>query len=109
LKWNTGTLNPDIGKFIGVYAMFVAVTYISQGAMIWQVMISIVPKSGVGLHKVLVDSTLRAPMYFFETTDSSQLVNRFSQDMTLVDGVLPSVVFGVFMGLSLSYKTSAPR
>jgi ABC-type multidrug transport system fused ATPase/permease subunit len=98
LQWNTGALYTGLGWFIGIFAMFVAVTYVSQGVMIWQVMISIVPKSGAGLHKILVDSTLRAPMSFFESTDSSQLVNRFSQDMTLVDGVLPSVVFGVFMG-----------
>jgi ATP-binding cassette subfamily C (CFTR/MRP) protein 1 len=81
--------------------MFVIVTYTSQGAMIWQVMISIVPKSGANLHKVLAGSTLHASMSFFEKTDSSQLVNRFSQDMSLIDGVLPSVVFGVFMGLSI--------
>jgi ATP-binding cassette subfamily C (CFTR/MRP) protein 1 len=91
--------------FIGIYAMFVVVTYISQGAMIWQVMISIVPKSGANLHKVLVQSTLNASMSFFESTDSSQLLNRFSQDMSLVDAVLPSVVFGVFLGLFIYIRS----
>lgn len=62
-------------------------------------MISIVPKSGAGLHQVLVNTAMRAPMSFFETTDSSQIVNRFSQDMTLVDGALPSFVFGIFMSM----------
>jgi ABC-type multidrug transport system fused ATPase/permease subunit len=62
-----------------------------------QVMISIVPKSGAALHKILVQSTMQAPMSFFDTTDSSIIVNRFSQDMTLVDGALPSVAFGIFM------------
>jgi ATP-binding cassette subfamily C (CFTR/MRP) protein 1 len=60
-------------------------------------MISIVPKSGAALHKVLLQSVMRAPMSFFDTIDSSIIVNRFSQDMTLVDGALPSVSFGIFM------------
>ena len=67
-----------------------------------QAMISIVPKSGAALHKILVESTMQAPMSFFDTIDSSIIVNRFSQDMTLVDGALPSMVFGIFMSKSLS-------
>lgn len=50
----------------------------------------ITPKSGASLHRVLLKSVLRAPQSFFDTTDSGITLNRFSQDMTLIDGPLPS-------------------
>jgi ATP-binding cassette, subfamily C (CFTR/MRP), member 1 len=55
------------------------------------------PRSAVNLHKVLVKTTVKAPMSFFESVDSSVLLNRFSQDMTLVDFQLPIATFMVFL------------
>jgi hypothetical protein len=55
------------------------------------------PKSAIALHKVLVKTTVKAPISFFESVDSSVLLNRFSQDMTLVDFQLPIAAFLVFM------------
>ncbi len=55
------------------------------------------PTSGVKLHRVLLKSVMRAPQSFFDTTDSGITLNRFSQDMTLVDGQLPSsAVMAIF-------------
>jgi hypothetical protein len=51
---------------------------------------NITPKSGAGLHKILLRSVMRAPQSFFDETDSGITLNRFSQDMTLIDGNLPS-------------------
>jgi ATP-binding cassette subfamily C (CFTR/MRP) protein 1 len=51
---------------------------------------NITPKSGAGLHKILLRSVLRAPQSFFDRTDSGVTLNRFSQDMTLIDGQLPA-------------------
>ena len=48
------------------------------------------PTSGVNLHKVLLESVMKAPQSFFDETDSGVTLNRFSQDMTLIDGPLPS-------------------
>lgn len=50
----------------------------------------ITPKSGAKLHKILLDSVMRAPQSFFDKTDSGLILNRFSQDMTLIDGSLAS-------------------
>lgn len=63
-----------------------------------QVMLSIVPKSGARLHQILLKTVLHAPMRYFSTTDSGVILNRFSQDMTLVEGVLPTTAFGTFLG-----------
>jgi hypothetical protein len=50
----------------------------------------VTPKSGAGLHKILLRSVLGAPQSFFDETDSGVTLNRFSQDMTLIDGPLPN-------------------
>ncbi|KAH8589326.1 P-loop containing nucleoside triphosphate hydrolase protein [Bisporella sp. PMI_857] len=48
----------------------------------------VTPRSGVGLHRSLLKSVIRAPQSFFDKTDSGITLNRFSQDMILVDGPL---------------------
>jgi ATP-binding cassette subfamily C (CFTR/MRP) protein 1 len=55
------------------------------------------PKSAIYLHRVLVNATIKAPMSFFESVDSSILLNRFSQDMTLIDFALPLSSYIVFI------------
>lgn len=69
-------------------------------------MISIVPKSGAELHKILLRVVMHAPMHFFSTTDSGVILNRFSQDMTLIDAALPSVAFGTFLGTCCHDETA---
>lgn len=63
-----------------------------------QIMINIVVKSGLALHNILVETVMNAPMQLFAEIDSGVILNRFSQDMTLVDAVLPTVTFGTVLG-----------
>ncbi|KAH8666573.1 P-loop containing nucleoside triphosphate hydrolase protein [Xylariales sp. PMI_506] len=85
IQWYTENPLSKFPLFLGVYIM--------------QIMISIVPKSGAALHKILLRTIIHAPMRFFSTTDSGITLNRFSQDMTLVDAVLPTVAFGTFLAV----------
>ena len=100
-------------QFIGVYVLLAVAASGSQGLMIWwalnipclyatltihrQIMIKIVITSGLGLHKILVQTVINAPMHFFAEVDSGVILNRFSQDMTLVDAVLPTMAFGTVL------------
>ncbi|KJZ71929.1 hypothetical protein HIM_08685 [Hirsutella minnesotensis 3608] len=52
-------------------------------------LLKLVPKSAESLHWMLLDRVMRATLCFLTSTDSGSLVNRFSQDMTLVSQVLP--------------------
>lgn len=54
------------------------------------------PRSGVNLHKILLTSVMKAPQSFFDETDSGVTLNRFSQDMTLIDGPLPNAAVLAF-------------
>jgi ABC-type multidrug transport system fused ATPase/permease subunit len=51
--------------------------------------ITMVPKSGESFHRKLLTTVLSAPMLFFSTTDSGAILNRFSQDLQLIDMELP--------------------
>ncbi|KAL1961482.1 hypothetical protein VTN77DRAFT_1839 [Rasamsonia byssochlamydoides] len=70
-------------------------------------MIKIVVKSGAALHKILIQTVMRAPMRFFAEVDSGTTLNRFSQDMTLVDAVLPTMAFGTFLSITQCFAQAA--
>ena len=52
-------------------------------------LVKITPESGARLHSRLLRTVMRAPQSFFASTDTGETLNRFSQDMTLVDHDLP--------------------
>ncbi|KAF4626586.1 hypothetical protein G7Y89_g11569 [Cudoniella acicularis] len=56
-------------------------------------MARIVPTSGVGLHRRLLRTTLDATFVFINRIDSGSLINRFNQDLMLVDFRLPLEFF----------------
>jgi ATP-binding cassette subfamily C (CFTR/MRP) protein 1 len=53
------------------------------------IMVKIVPRSGLKLHWILLTTITTAPLSYFATTDAGIILNRFSQDMTIIDGPLP--------------------
>lgn len=60
----------------------------------------LIPRSGAGLHKILLTTVMGAPQSFFDETDSGLILNRFSQDMTLIDASLPgaaAMCFSAFL------------
>ncbi|KAF5553404.1 Canalicular multispecific organic anion transporter 2 [Fusarium napiforme] len=59
-----------------------------------------VEKSSNNLHEQLLNSVCRAPLHFFTSTESSSILNRFSQDMTLIDMSLP-LAFYLTLDLTL--------
>lgn len=74
----------------GVYAVFAVATMIMFWASLVWMFQKIVPKTARNLHHGLLKSLLCATFGFLSSTDSGSLLNRFSQDMTLIDIELPS-------------------
>ncbi|KAJ5759293.1 multidrug resistance protein MDR [Penicillium odoratum] len=55
----------------------------------WLVFCRIVPTSSCNIHEFLVNKVKKAPLHWLTSTDSGIILNRFSQDMTLIDRSLP--------------------
>lgn len=78
-----------VGYYLGIYVMLGCVGMIALCVGAWQMIITMVPKSGESFHRRLLTTVLSAPMLFFSTTDSGSILNRFSQDLQLIDMELP--------------------
>ncbi|KAF8851871.1 putative ABC transporter [Acephala macrosclerotiorum] len=61
----------------------------SLGIM-WSTLIRLAPQSGMRLHQRLLDIVTNAPLSYFSKTDNGSILNRFSQDIQLIDKQLPS-------------------
>ncbi|KAK0615109.1 P-loop containing nucleoside triphosphate hydrolase protein, partial [Bombardia bombarda] len=81
--------NDRIAYYVGIFDLFSGLNVITMGLQFWIFMIVIVPHSAKVLHKKVLNAAMHAPMSFFVSTDTGEIVNRFSQDMTLVDLALP--------------------
>lgn len=75
--------------FIIVFGASCIFAAASLSALAVQAFMYMVPRSSRGLHLNLLRTVLNAPLSFFTRTDIGTVINRFSQDMTLVDGELP--------------------
>ncbi|OAQ99171.1 hypothetical protein LLEC1_07152 [Akanthomyces lecanii] len=69
--------------FIGYALIAVVAVFIFIGAVA-VFLIKLMPRASLSLHQQLVDTVLRATLAFLGTTDNGIMINRFSQDMTLI-------------------------
>ena len=93
--------------YLGVYG---ALTVLSVGVVfgtIWFWFVVVVPSSAQNLHRKLLDVVMHAPLSFFTSTDNGVTLNRFSQDMTLVDQSLPAAMFGAMFFFLCSIMEAA--
>ncbi|KUM61871.1 hypothetical protein ACN42_g5227 [Penicillium freii] len=93
LQWwtasNVDHPNNRLGYWIGVYAVFGFLAVFSLIAASWLMLCNMVKDSAESLHLELVQTVERAVASVFTSTDPGITVNRFSQDMALVDMELP--------------------
>ncbi|RDW76399.1 putative ABC multidrug transporter [Aspergillus mulundensis] len=105
VKWwaasNEASPGKHTGYYLGIYAMLGVVGMFCIVAGAWQMIIRMVPKSGEVFHRKILSTVLSAPMLFFSTTDSGSILNRFSQDLQLIDMELPIAVINTFSILML--------
>ncbi|PWY65371.1 multidrug resistance protein MDR [Aspergillus sclerotioniger CBS 115572] len=87
---NARTPFGHLGLYIGIYAVMAALGAALWASCMWLVFCRIVPTSSNRLHDYLVEKVKKAPLHWLTSTDSGVTLNRFSQDMTLIDRSLPA-------------------
>ncbi|RAL04613.1 multidrug resistance protein MDR [Aspergillus ibericus CBS 121593] len=87
---NAQTPFGHLARYISVYAVLAALGAALWASCMWLVFCRIVPTSSNRLHDYLVDKVKKAPLHWLTSTDSGVTLNRFSQDMTLIDRSLPA-------------------
>jgi ATP-binding cassette, subfamily C (CFTR/MRP), member 1 len=88
-------------KYMGVYLALGIVCEITLVSTLLILVMIIIPRTSRNIHGRLLNAVMKAPYNFFATTDSGATLNRFSQDMSLLDMQLPVALLqttdGVFM------------
>lgn len=84
----------NLGKWLGVYVLLGAGATIAGGVGGYQLFINAINNSALYFHEALVKTVSTATLSFFGKVDPGVTVNRFSQDLRLIDMELPSVCFG---------------
>ncbi|CAG8909081.1 unnamed protein product [Penicillium egyptiacum] len=87
-RWTTAG-GGQLPLYLSVYAVLALAESLLTIWCIWVIFLELMPKSAIRLHWLLLDTTIRAPLSFFAATDNGVTLNRFSQDMILVDLALP--------------------
>ncbi|RFU25769.1 hypothetical protein B7463_g10568, partial [Scytalidium lignicola] len=92
LNWWTADHGSDEAKWLPLYLTMAIGNAIMYGCTAWIMFLKLVPQSAANLHKILLDVVMNAPYSFFTSSDIGTILNRFSQDMTLVESQLPTGV-----------------
>ncbi|KAI5358401.1 Putative AAA+ ATPase domain, ABC transporter type 1, transmembrane domain-containing protein [Septoria linicola] len=90
---SSGREGRPLAYWIAISFLFALICVGSAGTHIWVMLVHAVPKSSAQLHKQLLDSVMHATYNFFVNTDPGVTLNRFSNDMSIIEGELA----GAFM------------
>ncbi|EPE10420.1 abc transporter [Ophiostoma piceae UAMH 11346] len=85
LKWWTESATTHTILYAVGYVSLLLVAWIATSITKWTDLVIIAGKSGEVLHQRLLHAICNAPITFFSTTDLGTVLNRFTQDIQLVD------------------------
>ncbi|KAJ5285483.1 ABC transporter [Penicillium chrysogenum] len=78
-----------LGYWLGLYGAFSVIQALSLTLAVFWTWVIIVPAASKNLHSIVLHTCMGAPLSFLSSVDTGVLVTRFSQDMRLVDMILP--------------------
>ncbi|KAK2012789.1 P-loop containing nucleoside triphosphate hydrolase protein [Colletotrichum eremochloae] len=93
-KWTEAPISQTT-FYVGGYLILSLLAWTATNGSMWSTHILIAPKSGLELHRRLLKTIMRAPLSYLSTTDNGVTLNRFSQDIQLVDKSLPPAVLSI--------------
>ncbi|KAK1456724.1 ABC transporter [Colletotrichum cuscutae] len=89
---NTSAPNTSIGYYLGIYVMIGVLGTVSASLAAYFAFLGVVPNTALGLHNDLLQTVFTVSFRFLSKTDSGELLNRFIEDMQLVDMDLPAIM-----------------
>ncbi|KAF4549613.1 ABC transporter-like protein 1 [Elsinoe fawcettii] len=90
LKWWADSVDPVYNAFfVGVYGGLQLAALLASALVTWWNFHVMAVRTGLSLHHILAKSVMSAPYAFLSKEDSGELLNRFGQDVQLLDMNLP--------------------
>ncbi|PYI07763.1 putative ATP-binding cassette transporter [Aspergillus sclerotiicarbonarius CBS 121057] len=89
LKWATESSSDELRGYLALYAVISFIAWAATSGTMWSTQMKIAIRSGMVLHAQLLARVLSAPLAYFTETDIGATLNRFAQDITLIDKQLP--------------------
>ncbi|RAH40919.1 P-loop containing nucleoside triphosphate hydrolase protein [Aspergillus brunneoviolaceus CBS 621.78] len=100
----------QLARYIGIYTFLAVAAAALWAYCMWLVFCRIVPTSSSRLHEHLVTKVKDAPLYWHTSTDTGVILNRFSQDMTMLDRhpnyLVQCVISVAFICIGAKYMTT---
>lgn len=95
--WTSSTR--PLSENLSVYVILTLIASTFTTLRLWVIFLKVMPRAAICLHKIILDVVTCAPLSFFASTDLGVTLNRFSQDMALVDLPLSGALVSVMAGL----------
>ncbi|KAI1756695.1 putative ABC transporter [Xylaria castorea] len=89
--WTEKKDESDVFYIVG-FLFLSLMSWLSTSGQMWSNSTRLAPQSGMRLHSHLLNIVTSAPLSFFSTTENGSILNRFSQDIQLIDKQLPSAL-----------------
>ncbi|OHE98210.1 ABC transporter [Colletotrichum orchidophilum] len=129
VKWwseaNAVGANTSVGYYLGIFALFGVLGTLGASLAAWFAFLDVITNTALKLHSDLLKTTIAASFRFLTTTDNGEILNRFSEDMQLLDMDLPAnmvnytstamsilakliilAVFSQYLGITIPFLTT---
>ncbi|KAI0187341.1 putative ATP-binding cassette transporter [Xylaria flabelliformis] len=93
------TRNHPTGYWIGLYAFLSVLPLLTIAFWAGHLVLAVIPKSGMELHRKLLKTVMDATFVAISAIDTGDLINRFNQDLLLVDIRLPFDLLNTVLGI----------
>lgn len=97
--WTEHGTATETALYATVYMTLCVLGIVFSALVFWWFGLYMVPLSGLKMHQLLLDSYLGAPLWFLTGVDNGSILNRFSQDLNLIDQEMPFAVFETVLGV----------
>ncbi|KOS41504.1 hypothetical protein ACN38_g7614 [Penicillium nordicum] len=90
--WSSSTdsaSSSGLGYWLGIYGALSFIEAASMAFSVYWTWVVIVPAASKNVHATVLETCMSAPLSFLSHVDTGSLITRFSQDMRLVDMILP--------------------